>query len=87
MEGRAYHDAYESFANICRDMDSDGSGDVTVEEFKKFLESNVELQHHLRIMGVQEEDVDNLLRFADDDGSGTLECDEFIAQFTSMRTL
>lgn len=87
IRDQAHKEAWTSFEDICRDMDEDGSGDVSVEEFKKFLAENLELQQHLTIMGIQDHDVDDLLKLMDEDGSGTLECDEFIEQFTAMRTL
>merc|ERR1712060_171387 len=46
-----------------------------------------ELQNHLTIMGVSEKDMDGLLKLMDTDGNGTLDNDEFIEQFTQMRTL
>lgn len=87
IAAQSHNEAWQSFAELCQAMDEDGSGDITIEEFKKFWKDNVELQQHLTIMGVQEKDVDSLLLLMDEDGSGTLEQAEFIENFTTMRTL
>jgi len=79
--------AWNSFQQLCKGMDADGSGEITVDEFKEYWRTSEELQNHLTIMGVSEKDMDGLLKLMDTDGNGTLDNDEFIEQFTQMRTL
>ena len=59
-------------------MDSDKSGEITVQEFKQFLETSAELQQHLHVMGIDENELDGLLKLMDKDGSGALDCHEFV---------
>lgn len=87
MAAQSQQQVWDSFATLCEKMDEDNSGDISVDEFKDFWKNNAELQHHLTIMGVREQDMDQLLEIMDEDGNGTLEHEEFIEQFTQMRTL
>lgn len=87
MAAHFQQSSWNSFSSICQEMDQDKSGDISIREFKEFWKTNDELQHHLTIMGVQEKDMDRLLEIMDEDGNGTLEHDEFVEQFTQMRTL
>merc|ERR1712048_1537841 len=43
--------------------------------------------NNLTVMGVHEDKLEGLLRLMDDDNSGTLDSNEFVKEFTRMRTL
>lgn len=87
MAERLEGEAFTRFANICRSMDSDGNGEVTIDEFKEFLSTSMELKNNLTVMGVHEDNLEGLLKLIDEDRSGTLDSTEFVKQFTRMRTL
>jgi len=78
--------AWQSFERVCGEMDEDGSGDISLEEFKETWSNSEEFQQHLLIMGIREQDMAGLLKVMDIDGSGHLDREEFIEQFTRMRT-
>jgi len=64
--------------NLFIEMDSDGNGTVTLEEIKEFLE-DPRIQSYFQALGLDPNDTERLFRLIDDDESGGVDVEEFLA--------
>ena len=69
---------------VCKDEDENGQ--ISIAEFKEAWANSEELQQHLQIMGIREQDMEELLRIMDITKSGHSNRHEFVEQFTQLRT-
>lgn len=60
-------------------MDADGSGCVTFEELVEGARADAEFQSRLRVMDIDEADLQQLFEMIDSSGQGEIESAEFIA--------
>jgi len=60
-------------------LDVEGHGEVTLDDLVKGARQDPEFQSRLRVMDIDEVDLEQLFYMIDADGSGTVEADEFIA--------
>ncbi|CAD7947123.1 unnamed protein product [Amoebophrya sp. A120] len=69
----------QELTEVFHKVDADGSGSVTVEEFKNAVKSSKALMQKVTNLHVQEEELEWLFRVLDTDGSGELSVDEFVS--------
>merc|ERR1719336_2895674 len=69
---------------IFEDSDTDGSGQVTFEEFEQLL-ANQEMVAYLQAMGIDSSEARGLFKLLDDDGSGVVSIEEFITGFLRLK--
>lgn len=62
---KSREEASAAFSTLFKDMDTDGSGEISVDEFKECLKTNELLQLQLTIMGITEHDMLGLLEIMD----------------------
>lgn len=72
------------FERMFMELDDDGSGTVSKEEFKDAFEVP-EIRNKLMLLGLKERELMELFHLLDTDGEGQLELDEFIHGMTQMR--
>merc|ERR1712113_1356408 len=70
---------------MCIDMDADGTGDLTHEEFKRGYASNPEFRQAFEEMQIEEEDLDVVWSVMDEDGSGTVSYAEFLKEIYKLK--
>lgn len=70
-----------SFA-IFQRIDEDGSGQVTFEELVEGARKDKEFQSRLRVMDIDEADLQQLFEMCDTTGEGSIEASQFIAPMT-----
>eukprot|EP00928_Gymnodinium_smaydae_P003417 TRINITY_DN11228_c0_g2_i1.p1 TRINITY_DN11228_c0_g2~~TRINITY_DN11228_c0_g2_i1.p1 ORF type:complete len:600 (+),score=58.33 TRINITY_DN11228_c0_g2_i1:48-1847(+) len=87
LVARFEEETHARFQALCKTMDSDGSGAISIHEFREVLKESKELQEQLVVMGVHDEELECLLELMAKDGDGVLANSEFVDQFTQMRTL
>eukprot|EP00930_Biecheleria_cincta_P004665 TRINITY_DN105589_c0_g1_i1.p1 TRINITY_DN105589_c0_g1~~TRINITY_DN105589_c0_g1_i1.p1 ORF type:complete len:489 (+),score=96.85 TRINITY_DN105589_c0_g1_i1:125-1591(+) len=69
----AYKNIYKAF----KDLDLDGDGLLTLEEFEEQI-TKPELQKNLEQLGINHREAENLFGILDYDGSGSLDAQEFV---------
>eukprot|EP00435_Cladocopium_sp_Y103_P028072 s65_g7.t1 len=77
MEDEVEHDR-QVLASIFQRIDKDGSGELTLAELVKGAREDSIFHSRLRIMDIDEDDLQQLFYMIDHDNSGTVEVDEFI---------
>eukprot|EP00931_Biecheleriopsis_adriatica_P020643 TRINITY_DN13730_c0_g2_i2.p1 TRINITY_DN13730_c0_g2~~TRINITY_DN13730_c0_g2_i2.p1 ORF type:complete len:642 (-),score=119.66 TRINITY_DN13730_c0_g2_i2:13-1938(-) len=89
LQARSRKEAFEhqkkTLYHVCRSLDEDHSGDLGIEELTKGFRSNPELANHLKFLDVSLADVQILFNVLDDDGSGTVNYEEFVEQLFKMQ--
>eukprot|EP00930_Biecheleria_cincta_P096301 TRINITY_DN88171_c0_g1_i1.p1 TRINITY_DN88171_c0_g1~~TRINITY_DN88171_c0_g1_i1.p1 ORF type:complete len:607 (-),score=118.06 TRINITY_DN88171_c0_g1_i1:91-1911(-) len=73
------------FKRIFQSIDSDGSGDVSLEELKKGAENQAEFRSRLRVMDIDEADLQHLFEMLDEDMSGSIDPEEFVTTLSRWR--
>merc|ERR1719506_725490 len=71
---------------FCAQLDEDNSGCLTLDELLDGFDQNPEFHVALSSMDVQKEDISSLFNILDDDGSGSVQYDEFVEQLHKMKT-
>merc|ERR1711953_1277349 len=66
--------------------DVDHSGDLTLEEFTNAMHSNPALQGALRGLNLDIEDIGELFRVVDWDGSGAITMEEFVSACSKLHS-
>jgi len=77
MEDEVEHDR-QVLASIFQRIDKDGSGELTLAELVKGAREDSIFHSRLRVMDIDEDDLQQLFYMIDHDNSGTVEVDEFI---------
>eukprot|EP00930_Biecheleria_cincta_P067091 TRINITY_DN5347_c0_g1_i2.p1 TRINITY_DN5347_c0_g1~~TRINITY_DN5347_c0_g1_i2.p1 ORF type:complete len:618 (+),score=103.53 TRINITY_DN5347_c0_g1_i2:79-1932(+) len=77
--------AKDGMLELCRKMDEDGGGTLTLEELERGYAHFPEFQETLAIMDVSLEDMENLFNVMDEDQSGSVSYDEFVEQLYKMK--
>mmetsp|Transcript_72291 Transcript_72291/g.182278 ORF Transcript_72291/g.182278 Transcript_72291/m.182278 type:complete len:724 (+) Transcript_72291:112-2283(+) len=72
--------------NLCRRMDSDGSGTLDLKELLDSYETNTDFRNTLNIMDIQREELKAVFKVLDTDGSGDVDYKEFCDQLHQIRT-
>jgi len=77
MEDEIEHDR-KALAKVFQRIDKDGSGQLTLEELIQGARRDGAFQSRLRVMDIDEQDLEQLFHMIDADQSGTIEIAEFI---------
>jgi len=71
-------EAVEHLREVIRHCDTDGSGEVTLDELKDGFQDNEMVEEILGLLDIRGDDIEDMFHLMDLDGSGTLSYDEFI---------
>merc|ERR1712166_1617008 len=86
MHRRLQREAFDTFREMCGKMDSNDDGGISAGEFLNELHVNKDLQSMLCSMGVDEHKVEGLFKLMGHTGGSNLNYEDFIEQFSNMRT-
>eukprot|EP00931_Biecheleriopsis_adriatica_P036358 TRINITY_DN20948_c0_g1_i2.p1 TRINITY_DN20948_c0_g1~~TRINITY_DN20948_c0_g1_i2.p1 ORF type:complete len:585 (+),score=82.87 TRINITY_DN20948_c0_g1_i2:34-1788(+) len=78
--------AKDRLLGICKTIDVDGSGHLTISEFMSGFEKNEELADILKCMDITREDLNCVFNVLDNDGSGDINCYEFVDQLHRLKS-
>lgn len=78
---------WTTFERLCEQLDSDNSGEITLDELRGGLSSIPALQAYFSVMGVEDDDLREIFLLLDEDGNGELSYAEFHSQLYKMKTL
>lgn len=76
--------ASKQFVSVCRDMDADASGSLTLDEMVEGYEAEGGFFHTLQVMDVGKEDLELLFNMMDRDKSGFVSYEEFGKQLSKL---
>lgn len=71
---------------LCEAMDSDESGELTLEEIEEGFEVNPEFAAVLQVMDVERDDLKTVFGILDEDKSGAVTYSEFVDQIHKMKS-
>ncbi|CAL1125903.1 unnamed protein product [Cladocopium goreaui] len=77
MEAEIQQDS-KTLAKVFERIDKDGSGQLTLEDLIEGARTDPAFQSRLRVMDIDENDLQQLFQMIDSDSSGTIEASEFI---------
>lgn len=83
-EGRK--EAWRCFTSLCASLDKDGSGDISIQELEAGVHEHPELQAHLSVLGVEDDDLQMVFEILDPDDDGVLTHKEFATHLYKMKT-
>lgn len=86
LKAEANKAAANKLLDMCRDMDEDGSGDLTLDELLVGYESNLEFQQHLKAMDIGQDDMKVVYSILDNDDDGSVSYNEFISELIKMKS-
>eukprot|EP00930_Biecheleria_cincta_P042043 TRINITY_DN28913_c0_g1_i2.p1 TRINITY_DN28913_c0_g1~~TRINITY_DN28913_c0_g1_i2.p1 ORF type:complete len:612 (-),score=116.69 TRINITY_DN28913_c0_g1_i2:497-2332(-) len=71
--------------HLCKVIDSDSSGTISLDELMVGYESNPELANSMRFLDVKKDDMKILFDVLDQDSDGAVEYEEFVEQLFNMQ--
>jgi len=77
--------AEEKLVGICAQLDSDGSGSLSIKEFLDGFKNNSDFKECLEVMHVTEEDMYMIFNICDEDDSGDVDYKEFVDQLRRIK--
>lgn len=80
-------EAWLTFERLCIELDSDLSSGISLAELKEGLKANPMLQAYFSVMGVEEDDLEEVFLILDEDENGVLSYAEFHTQLYKMKTM
>lgn len=80
-------EGWQVFRNLCTELDMDGSGGIGIDELRDGLMSKPKLREYFSIMGIEDDDIDELFKILDQDDAGDLTYKEFHNHLYKMKTL
>jgi len=83
---KAMLSAKHALQNVCKEMDEDKSGNLTLQELKDGAANNPEFANLLDFMDIRVDDMDTVFSIMDVDESGTVSYDEFCDQLHKMKS-
>jgi len=83
---REFAEAGQYLYDMCRAMDIDQSGRLTLEELTVGFEENVNFSKILRVMDIDRKDLEVVFNMLDEDGSGDVAYEEFVEQLHMMKS-
>lgn len=83
----ARDEAWTVFRDLCVQLDSDGNGEIDLDELREGLKKNQKLRDYFSMMEIAEDDMVELFALLDEDKSGDLSYKEFHNQLYKMKTL
>jgi len=79
-------EAREILVRLCGEIDQDHSGNITLEELERGVETNTELRDTLTLMGVVGSDLKAVFNIMDSDSSGEVDYHEFANELMKMKS-
>mmetsp|Transcript_25860 Transcript_25860/g.60231 ORF Transcript_25860/g.60231 Transcript_25860/m.60231 type:complete len:441 (-) Transcript_25860:181-1503(-) len=76
----------KKFKQICRDLDTDNSGDITFEELQVGFQMNPEFRDHLSALDIRHDDLGLVFSILDTNRSGKVDYSEFTEELFKMKT-
>lgn len=73
------------FKHIFRNIDEDGSGDISLPELLNGARAEPAFRSRLRVMDIDETDLAHLFDMLDEDKSGSIDADEFVTTLSRWR--
>lgn len=70
---------------LCAEIDTDESGNISMEELMHGYETKPELANQMRFLDVKKDDMKILFAVLDHDGSGSVDYEEFVEQLFNMQ--
>jgi len=70
---------------LCHELDEDKSGCLTLEELKRGFQESEAFSDMMRVMDIEERDIDVVYSMLDTDGSGDVEYKEFVDQLYMLK--
>eukprot|EP00747_Dinoflagellata_sp_TGD_P127673 gnl/TRDRNA2_/TRDRNA2_174435_c0_seq1.p1 gnl/TRDRNA2_/TRDRNA2_174435_c0~~gnl/TRDRNA2_/TRDRNA2_174435_c0_seq1.p1 ORF type:complete len:421 (+),score=64.14 gnl/TRDRNA2_/TRDRNA2_174435_c0_seq1:2-1264(+) len=83
---KEYDSAKARLFEICRSMDGDKSGTLSLTELIKGLEKNQEFADMLKVLDIRKEDMPIVFGIMDQDGSGDVDYGEFVEELYKMKS-
>eukprot|EP00928_Gymnodinium_smaydae_P067259 TRINITY_DN501_c0_g1_i2.p1 TRINITY_DN501_c0_g1~~TRINITY_DN501_c0_g1_i2.p1 ORF type:complete len:613 (-),score=126.26 TRINITY_DN501_c0_g1_i2:79-1866(-) len=83
---RQMQDAKTRLLQVCAEMDDDGSGTLSIEEFKRGFDESQEFADLLKIMNITKDDLQMVFKVVDQDNSGDVEYVEFVDNIHRMKS-
>jgi len=80
-----FQDASRRLYTICQELDTDRSGFLTFSELKAGFDRHSEFADLLKVMDIEERDLEVVFNMLDADGSGSIEYEEFVEQLHMMK--
>merc|ERR1719316_1579438 len=74
------------FLNLCRKIDTDESGSISLEEVEVAAIEVPEFRDVLKVMDIDDKDIACVFALLDEDRSGTVEYEEFAEQLWKMKS-
>lgn len=78
--------AMQKFLKLCSELDTDGSGELSYNEFEMAYESCGELSQMLKVMNIERADLPMLFEIMDEDQNGDIGYAEFAQSIHKMRS-
>jgi len=75
------------FLNLCKDMDKDGSGTITVQEMHNAWEESEQFQTIMTLLDVGEDDINDIFSIFDVKGTGELDYKLFVDQLYQLKNV
>lgn len=78
--------AKNNLLKLCKDLDTDENGTLTLGELKKGFDNRQEFADSLKVMDIKREQLDALFEVMDGDYSGNVSYTEFVEKLYDMKT-
>lgn len=86
LRKKAEHEAKAKLMDVCVDLDSDGSGELSLEELVTNIGSNANLQKALEYMDVERGELAIVFEMMDCDKSGSVSYSEFVDTLFKLKS-
>eukprot|EP00429_Kryptoperidinium_foliaceum_P082262 CAMPEP_0176231378 /NCGR_PEP_ID=MMETSP0121_2-20121125/24771_1 /TAXON_ID=160619 /ORGANISM="Kryptoperidinium foliaceum, Strain CCMP 1326" /LENGTH=322 /DNA_ID=CAMNT_0017570725 /DNA_START=98 /DNA_END=1063 /DNA_ORIENTATION=+ len=83
---KEFQKSAQTFKAICRELDKDKSGSLTVEELNNGFDNNAQFRQIMTLMQIDRDDFEAVFNILDKDGSGDIDYDEFITELYKMKS-
>ena len=86
LKDNAFQRYKHKLFKLCKEMDKDGSQNLSWEELQSGYETNMDFQRTLRAMDIQQDDLVAVFSILDEDQSGDVAYAEFVEQLYKMKS-
>lgn len=83
---KEFNHCAERLRILCRTLDKDNSGSLTVKEIKRGFETDAQFHQTMALMQLGLEDCDTVFSILDKDGSGSIDYEEFIKELFKVKS-
>lgn len=81
-----FNHAAQVLIAMCRQLDGDGSGDLTLDELLSGIDGHKDFRDQLLAMDIRKEDMSLVFNILDADGSGSVNYEEFVTELFKMKS-